>query len=84
MLNVNILVQLYLLIWLIYVDRYIKRVLEGNTQQWATSLRLGSLWRNAAMINPISFVVLWTCRGHNYHPIKTCSDSKFSMGPLEV
>ena len=39
-----------------------KWVLEGTTQQRTTSLRLGSLWRNAIMINPISFVALWTSR----------------------
>ena len=37
-----------------------KRVLEGSTQQQTTSLRLRSFWRNAAMINPISYVALWT------------------------
>ena len=37
-----------------------KRVLEGITQQRNTLLRLGLLWRSAAMINSISFAALWT------------------------
>ena len=34
--------------------------LEGITQQQTTLLCLGSLWRSDTMINPISFVALWT------------------------
>jgi len=36
------------------------RVLEYTTQQQTTLLCLGSVWRNVVMINPISFVALWS------------------------
>ena len=44
----------------IWLESEGKQVLEGITQQQTTLLRLGSLWRSAAMTNPISFAVLWT------------------------
>jgi len=44
----------------IWLESEGKRILQSSTQQKTTSLCLGSLWRNAAMINPISFVALWT------------------------
>ena len=59
-----ILAKLYDIILEKKIDRWLesegKWDLEGNTQQQTTLLRLGSLWRSVVMINPISFVALWT------------------------